>query len=471
MLAFAISVFTQSYNITLESTLNFNFGGNGISDQTFAFISDTDGSLYFSGRNSTGNPSSALMKLDAGWNVPFSSTDTVQNGGSGGGQIFILQNKNKVGYFSVNTQNQKYIVMRNSSNGNLVEYIAKTESMSFAPYGYRDSILAVSYGSNAKIMIMNENGFVGREFSLNESTANGYVDVRVLGDTVWMFWVNSSLGAIAKYNLKTGAQYWKKTISGILQPRGDVDSAGNSYFGVTKNMGTFYEFKLVKYNSEGTMLWDKQWKVNPQWGDQGNQNIFTSTVAVDASKNLVVIGGQIQKNATNDGWTSAYFSIRNLQSGDSVHAQKFQNNASVQLNGVRSIMFQNGKMIVLGFQLVNAGTQTNWLRKYTVGSIVGIDPNHENVTQYSLSQNYPNPFNPQTKIKFAVPTNVKGQTSNVKLIIYDLLGREVTTLVNEELRPGTYEADWDGLNYSSGVYFYKIISGDFVETKKMVLMK
>ena len=90
---------------------------------------------------------------------------------------------------------------------------------------------------------------------------------------------------------------------------------------------------------------------------------------------------------------------------------------------------------------------------------------------FSLCQNYPNPFNPQTKIKFDVPANVKGQTSNVKLIIYDLLGREVAILVNEELKPGTYEADWDGSNYSSGVYFYKIISGDFVATKKMLMVK
>jgi len=67
----------------------------------------------------------------------------------------------------------------------------------------------------------------------------------------------------------------------------------------------------------------------------------------------------------------------------------------------------------------------------------------------------------------------------VSLIIYDLLGRQITTLVNEELKPGTYEADWDGSNFSSGVYFYKIISEDpstgsgrgFVETKKMILMK
>lgn len=104
---------------------------------------------------------------------------------------------------------------------------------------------------------------------------------------------------------------------------------------------------------------------------------------------------------------------------------------------------------------------------------------------YFLTQNYPNPFNPLTKIKFDVPSNVKGQMSNVKLFIYDLLGRDVATLVNEELKPGTYEADWDGSNYSSGVYFYKLVVGDpsttaeavnssgrgFVETKKMVLMK
>ncbi len=91
--------------------------------------------------------------------------------------------------------------------------------------------------------------------------------------------------------------------------------------------------------------------------------------------------------------------------------------------------------------------------------------------KFDLSQNYPNPFNPKTKIRFGIPSNVKRETSNVKLKIYDLLGREVAILVNEELKPGTYEADWDGSNYSSGVYFYKLEAGDFTETKKMVLMK
>jgi hypothetical protein len=59
----------------------------------------------------------------------------------------------------------------------------------------------------------------------------------------------------------------------------------------------------------------------------------------------------------------------------------------------------------------------------------------------------------------------------VKLIIYDLLGREVATLVNESLKPGTYEVEWDGSTFASGVYFYKLISDDFIETKKMVIIK
>jgi hypothetical protein len=85
---------------------------------------------------------------------------------------------------------------------------------------------------------------------------------------------------------------------------------------------------------------------------------------------------------------------------------------------------------------------------------------------YSLSQNYPNPFNPKSKIKFDI-----AKSGDVKLIIYDVLGREVATLVNERLKAGTYEAEWDASSYSSGVYFYKLITEGYTETRKMVLVK
>ena len=90
---------------------------------------------------------------------------------------------------------------------------------------------------------------------------------------------------------------------------------------------------------------------------------------------------------------------------------------------------------------------------------------------FTLYQNYPNPFNPSTKIRFAIPPAGNGRDHFVKVIIYDIIGREVTTLVNEQLQPGSYEADWDASQFSSGVYYYKLISGEYSETKKMVLLK
>jgi photosystem II stability/assembly factor-like uncharacterized protein len=93
---------------------------------------------------------------------------------------------------------------------------------------------------------------------------------------------------------------------------------------------------------------------------------------------------------------------------------------------------------------------------------------------FSLPQNYPNPFNPVTKIKFAIPLSrgvSAGRGVLVSLVIYDVLGREIATLVNEQLSPGTYEAEWDGSNFASGVFFYKLTTSDYTETKKMVLIK
>jgi hypothetical protein len=92
---------------------------------------------------------------------------------------------------------------------------------------------------------------------------------------------------------------------------------------------------------------------------------------------------------------------------------------------------------------------------------------------FSLDQNYPNPFNPSTKIKYTIPnvtlSGVEG--SRVILKVYDVLGDEVATLVNEEKPAGNYEISFDASKLSSGVYFYQIQAGNFVETKKMILIR
>ncbi len=94
---------------------------------------------------------------------------------------------------------------------------------------------------------------------------------------------------------------------------------------------------------------------------------------------------------------------------------------------------------------------------------------------FSLSQNYPNPFNPKTRIRFDNPPSPLSERGDrggfVRLEIYDILGREIAILINEKLNAGTYEVDFDGSEYPTGIYFYTLTSGQFTETRKMVLAK
>lgn len=112
-----------------------------------------------------------------------------------------------------------------------------------------------------------------------------------------------------------------------------------------------------------------------------------------------------------------------------------------------------------------------WVLKNPAPSGVDDVTGNELPTKFDLRQNYPNPFNPSTKIEFDIPTK-----SHVKLTVYNVLGQEVNTLVNEEMTPGNKVVTWDGnsqngTKVSSGMYFYKIEAESFVSTKKMLLVK
>jgi hypothetical protein len=87
-------------------------------------------------------------------------------------------------------------------------------------------------------------------------------------------------------------------------------------------------------------------------------------------------------------------------------------------------------------------------------------------TDYALNQNYPNPFNPSTAIKFSLP-----EISDVKLTVYDITGREIAVLVNEQMTAGFYSITWNAVNLTSGIYIYKLETNNFVDVKKMILLK
>lgn len=150
-----------------------------------------------------------------------------------------------------------------------------------------------------------------------------------------------------------------------------------------------------------------------------------------------------------------------------------QNNNGLQSNPPISALagyteVSRGSMIDVHFYIgyfenMNGGART-FHTKYTVTDVEQVSSDIP--TNYQLEQNYPNPFNPSTKIQFSIP-----QTSYVVLRVLNTLGQSVGLLVSQELITGTYNYNWDATNFPSGVYFYHIKAGDFIETKKMILLR
>jgi subtilisin-like proprotein convertase family protein len=115
----------------------------------------------------------------------------------------------------------------------------------------------------------------------------------------------------------------------------------------------------------------------------------------------------------------------------------------------------------------NTGTLLNWTLHIKYSTPIAVKNEGKLLPEkFVLYQNYPNPFNPVTIIKYNIP-----RANYVSLVIYDVLGREIKTLVNQFQQPGTYSLSWDASSYANGVYFYRLSSEEYSETKKMILMK
>lgn len=132
------------------------------------------------------------------------------------------------------------------------------------------------------------------------------------------------------------------------------------------------------------------------------------------------------------------------------------------------------------FDVFFINENTGWISGYlgtilhtTNGGTTGVTSISSDVPgSFVLYQNYPNPFNPTTKIRFDVPPDSRFRGNDyVVLKIYDALGKDIAVLVNQQLKPGTYEVTWNASGFPSGVYFYKLIAGNYTCTKKLVLIK
>ncbi len=127
---------------------------------------------------------------------------------------------------------------------------------------------------------------------------------------------------------------------------------------------------------------------------------------------------------------------------------------------------QNGQHYWWRVKALNSLGWGDFSEVRTFDIVTSVEEDNQLPVEFSLEQNYPNPFNPSTKIKYSVP-----QSSKVVIKVFDVLGSEVATLVNEEKAVGSYEVEFIANNVTSGIYFYKLQAGSFVETKKMIILK
>ena len=161
-------------------------------------------------------------------------------------------------------------------------------------------------------------------------------------------------------------------------------------------------------------------------------------------------GFEIESSVNNEEFLSIGF-IKGFGNSNNVNNYSFYDIIDENLKNINQI----------SYRLKQIDNDGNF--RYIAEITVNLNSNDLN---YTLCQNYPNPFNPSTNINFTLP-----KTEFVTLKIYDALGKEVTTIINEELNAGNYTKTWDSKNLSSGVYFYKLDVGGFTETKKMMLMR
>lgn len=172
---------------------------------------------------------------------------------------------------------------------------------------------------------------------------------------------------------------------------------------------------------------------------------------------------QAQRGITVSGLNTFYTSgnggvFRSLNNG-----QSFENfNFTISATPVLSFQY----FAVLYIAVGTSGASSGGVWIYPEAAIQSTNGENENAVGYNLFQNYPNPFNPNTVINYSVIENLF-----VTLKVYDILGNEISTLVNERRSAGNHSVEWDASGYPSGVYYYKIQSGNFISTKKMLLVK
>ncbi len=344
---------------------------------------------------------------------------------------------------------------------NLCAFDANTAWLTTSPsatYIYRTT----NGGTNWTQVFTQAGGFIDGIFFKDANNGFAY------GDPVgarWSLWKTTN-----------GGVNWDST--GMYLPQAGTEAGWNNAICVVGNNVWFGTSNTKVYHSTN---FGTNWTAGVTTGNVSTYGVWftsaTNGMCVGTIAQTSTDGGATWTNAGATGGTGNITSVGGK--GTYFWASQGNNIYGTSNFGTSWVATGIGYTGTIALWGTNVATGTNlcltgWSVGATGGLIklngvpVGITNNNHNEipSVYSLEQNYPNPFNPTTKITFAIP-----KSGNVELKVYDLLGREVSTIFSGFKQIGNYSVEFDGSKLASGVYFYKLVTGDFTATKKMALVK
>ena len=239
------------------------------------------------------------------------------------------------------------------------------------------------------------------------------------------------------------------------------DNLGNIFVtGTSTGFSTSYDYMTIMYSPGGDLIWSKNYN-----GPGSNNFDEPRSIAADNNGN-VYVAGLSQGTGTMDDMVIINYNY----SGNEVWVNRF-NSAADRNDVANNISLDNsGNIIVSGFiSDVTSGMDFSVVKFSVITNVLSFS--NETPSAYSLSQNYPNPFNPSTKIRFDIMNDDRTGAHDVRLSVYDILGKQAAVLVNKKLSAGSYEAEFDASDLSGGIYFYRLETAGFTETKSMLLLK
>ncbi len=429
-------IITIKYNATTGDTTwikRYNGSNNG-GDYGFSVAVDNSGNVYTAGRSDVAGglgQKFTILKYDANGNVP-SGWPVVYTGGvstsfdearsvkvDGSGNVYVTGQ-------SGNSPGADFMTMRINSSGS-IQWVKKfngSSSLDDVPIGLvLDNTAANLYVGGSCTRPTSVQDYAVIKYSMN-------------GDSLGIAFYDNNLNSIEVMTAMT------------------IDASNNVYVtGYSHGGSTNFDYATLKYNSSLVQQWVARTT------DAGDD--FPVSIVVGDTSSVYVTGTSAGSNGTD------FLTIKYRSNG--VESWRKRENGSANGNDYASaVAFVDvDHVYVTGSMRYNNPPVSTVIYTTRYSNLVGIEQISTQLPEsYVLAQNYPNPFNPTTTVRFDIP-----KEAFVKVAVFNVMGQEVETLVNQDVKAGQYKVTWDASRYASGIYFYKLIANDYVSTKKMILIK